>query len=285
MTNLTARVRPSAALGTLLLLISGALLAGDVAITRILATEEPSLAENGAATSGSHDTVSPQSPCAINHTCENVVAHSHDLAHTSSPAHATASQSLNSQSLNARAMPHALKVRLPILGGAPFITAARYSVLASLPEKMQSANAENANDASRDYRFGSSVSSPARTALVSDAPVAVREVARQPEPAPRQSSPNSAMHSPVQRSAEQRARLAVIQMVKAQTPGVQWISAGAHKKGRDRLIVRVVAHTKTATFYEYDVLRCNGIGFAVEQRKFRTVNRAHATTAVREPGP
>jgi hypothetical protein len=81
-------------------------------------------------------------------------------------------------------------------------------------------------------------------------------------------------------------------MVKVETRGVQWLRASAHAKDRDRLIVRVVAHTNTGTFYEYDVLRRNGIGFAVELRKYRTVLRAHpaggsknTSDIVRDAGP
>jgi hypothetical protein len=69
----------------------------------------------------------------------------------------------------------------------------------------------------------------------------------------------------------QGAQYYVVQLVKAQPPGLRSISALAKKKGRDRLIVWVIAHTKAGTFFESDIVRRNGIGFAPESRSDRLV--------------
>jgi flagellar biogenesis protein FliO len=70
-------------------------------------------------------------------------------------------------------------------------------------------------------------------------------------------------HPLVARDDVQGAQYYVVQMAKAQIRGLRSISALARKKGRDRLVVRMIAHTRAGTLYEFDVVRHNGIGFAL----------------------
>ncbi len=87
------------------------------------------------------------------------------------------------------------------------------------------------------------------------------------------------------RSAVEAAQYFALRTVEAQTPGLVHVAAVTRKKGSSRLVVHIIAKTHVGTLVEYEVLRRNGIGFAIESRTTRFValstRAARAKAAVR----
>ena len=274
-----ARLTPApAAFGTVLLVMSGVLLAADVGITRILRVDEQSPVQRS---SIAHAAVQPEQSCAPHHTCSVTGA---------------AREPRSDQQPASRATQSGAVVRAPASTRAAVLERVSTSASLSAPAHIAAptpAPAAHARLSQTTHVMSAPVAALPEAQTRWGADTARRPVgASLPSPAPLPAPAKLSVSAAEQQSAIRRAKFSVVQMVKAETHGVQWIRASDHAKGRDRLIVRVVAHTNTGTFYEYDVLRSNGIGFAVELRKYRTVLRAQRGRrpsnngiSVRDAGP